>query len=335
MLTLGYKASAEQFGPRPLLDLAVLAEEHGFDSVFTSDHFQPWRHTDGHAPNCFAWLGAAAIATKKVILGTSVVTPSFRYNPAIVAQAMATVGCLAEGRRVVLGVGTGESLNEVAVMKGRWPDQKERFARLKEASELIRRLWTEEDVDFEGEFFQTHWATIYDKPEIPVELWIAASGPAAARLAGRVADGFICTSGKGRELYVDTLLPAVREGAEKAGRDAAGVEKMIEMKVSFDTDRRRALEKTAIWAALALPAEDKVDVHDPRIMEALAEQLPLERAASRWLVSDDPEEHVEQIAPYVEMGFTHLVFHAPTDDQASFIELYGREILPRLRARWG
>lgn len=335
MLTLGYKASAEQFGPRPLLDLAVLAEEHGFDSVFTSDHFQPWRHTDGHAPNCFAWLGAAAIATKQVILGTSVVTPTFRYNPAIVAQAMATVGCLAEGRRVILGVGTGESLNEVAVMKGTWPDQKERFARLREASELIRKLWAEEDVDFAGEFYETHWATIYDKPEIPVELWIAASGPAAARLAGRVADGFICTSGKGRELYVDTLLPAVQEGADKAGRDVAGVEKMIEMKVSFDTDRQRALEKTAIWAALALPAEDKLDVHDPRIMEALAEQLPLERAASRWLVSDDPDEHLEQIAPYIEMGFTHLVFHAPTDDQASFIELYGKEILPRLRARWG
>jgi coenzyme F420-dependent glucose-6-phosphate dehydrogenase len=270
-----------------------------------------------------------------VILGTSVVTPSFRYNPAVVAQAMATIGCLAEGRRVVLGVGTGESLNEVAVMREGWPNQKERFARLKEASELIRRLWTEEDVDFEGDFFRTHGATIYDKPEIPVELWIAASGPSAARLAGRVADGFICTSGKGRALYEETLLPAVREGAEKAERDPDGVEKMIEMKVSFDTDRQRAYEDTAIWAALALPAEDKLDVHDPRIMEAMSAQLPLERAASRWLVSDDPEEHVEQIAPYVELGFSHLVFHAPTEDQSRFIELYGREILPRLRARWG
>ena len=121
-LKLGYKASAEQFPPKRLLDLAVLAEDSGFDSVWTSDHFQPWRHTDGHAPNALVWLGAAAAATKRVVLGTSVLTPSFRYNPAIVAQAFATLGCLAEGR-VILGVGTGESMNEVPVGVD-WPEQK-------------------------------------------------------------------------------------------------------------------------------------------------------------------------------------------------------------------
>jgi len=213
MLTLGYKASAEQFGPRDLLAFAIHAERAGFDSVFVSDHFQPWRHTNGHAPNAFAWLGALAARTQKVTIGTSVLTPSFRYHPAIVAQALATIGVLANDRRVVLGVGTGESLNEVP-LGIEWPEQKERFARLKEASELIRRLWTEEFVTFNGEYFKTDNATIYDLPERPVELWIAASGPAAARLAGRVADGFICTSGKGMELYTDTLLPAVAEGAE-------------------------------------------------------------------------------------------------------------------------
>ncbi len=334
MLTLGYKASAEQFGPRELLDFAIQAEQTGFDSVFVSDHYQPWRHTDGHAPNCFAWLGALAARTERVAIGTSVLTPTFRYHPAIVAQAMATIGCLAEGRRVILGVGTGESLNEVP-LGIEWPDQKERFARLKEASELIHRLWTEEFVTFEGEFFKTVNATVYDRPKTPVEYWIAAAGPAAARLAGRVADGFICTSGKGMELYADTLLPAVAEGAEKAGRSTDAVEKMIEVKVSYDHDRNRALEDTQIWAALALPAESKMGVEDPREMERLAAELPLEKAASRWLVSSDPEEQVEQIRPYVELGFTHLVFHAPGNDQARFLDLYSREILPRLRDRWG
>jgi len=128
-LTLGYKASAEQFPPQRLLDLAVAAEHAGFDSVWTSDHFQPWRHTNGHAPNALVWLGAASQATKRVTLGTSVLTPSFRYNPAIVAQAFATLGCLAPGR-VILGVGTGESMNEVPVGVD-WPEQSERFARLK------------------------------------------------------------------------------------------------------------------------------------------------------------------------------------------------------------
>jgi coenzyme F420-dependent glucose-6-phosphate dehydrogenase len=334
MLTLGYKASSEQFGPRELLDFAVEAERQGFDSIFVSDHFQPWRHTDGHAPNCLTWLGAVAASTERVALGTSVLTPSFRYNPAVVAQAFATLGCLVPGRRVVLGVGTGESLNEVPVGI-EWPDQKERFARLKEACELIRELWTNDFVSFEGQFYRTRNATIYDKPERPVELFIAASGPAAARLAGRTADGFICTSGKGMELYADTLLPAVREGAEKGERSYDGVEKLIEMKVSYDTDRRRALEDCGIWSALALPGEAKMGVEDPREMERLAAELPLEKAASRWLVCDDPDEMVEQIRPYVELGFTHLVFHAPGEDQSRFLRLYGEQVLPRLRERWG
>ena len=149
MLRIGYKASAEQFGPRRLLDLAVLAEHHGFESVWTSDHFQPWRHTDGHAPNALAWLGAAATATERVTLGTSVLTPTLRYNPAVVAQAFATLGCLAP-ERVVLGVGTGESLNEIVVGEA-WPEQKERFHRLKESVELMSRLFRDDLVTYEGD----------------------------------------------------------------------------------------------------------------------------------------------------------------------------------------
>ena len=165
MLTLGYKASAEQFGPRDLLAFAIHAERAGFESVFVSDHFQPWRNTDGHAPNCLVWLGALAMRTQKVTIGTSVLTPSFRYHPAVVAQAFSTLASLAGAeRRIVLGLGTGESLNEVP-LGIEWPEQKERFARLKEATELIDKLFTEEFVTFEGQFFRTHNAKIYDKPE--------------------------------------------------------------------------------------------------------------------------------------------------------------------------
>jgi len=332
MLRIGYKASAEQFGPRRLLDLAIAAEAHGFESVWTSDHFQPWRHTDGHAPNALAWLGAAAVATQRVALGTSVLTPTLRYNPAVVAQAFGTLGSLAPGR-VILGVGTGESLNEVAIGV-EWPEQKERFHRLKEAVQLIGQLFREELVTFEGEYYRTANATVYDRPEQPVPIYIAASGPAAARLAGRLAQGFIATSGKSPELYTQDLLPAVAEGIEKAGRSDGDVERMIEMKVSFDTDRERAMSDTRIWAALALSGEQKMSVHDPREMEALARTVE-DVAHRRWIVSNDPDEHVERIRPYIEWGFSHLVFHFPGDDQERAMALYAEHILPRLRARFG
>ncbi len=334
MLKIGYKASAEQFGPRELLEFAVHTEEAGFDSVFVSDHFQPWRYTDGHSPFSLSWLAALGERTERLVVGTSVLTPTFRLHPSVVAHAFATLGCLYPGR-VVLGVGTGESLNEVASTGIEWPDGKERFARLKEAVELIRRLWTEEFVTFEGAFYRTKNATLYDRPKEAIPIYVAATGESAARLAGRVADGFICTSGKGRELYTDTLLPAVADGAAKARRDAGAIEKMIEVKVSFHPDRARALEDCRHWAALALSAEEKVGVEDPREMERRAAALPIEKAASRWIVSTDPDEHAERVGEYARMGFTHLVFHFPGTDQRDAIDRYRDEIVPRLRSRFG
>ncbi len=333
MLKLGYKASAEQFGPRELLDFAVLAESVGFDSILVSDHFQPWRHTGGHAPYSFSWLGALGERTARALIGTSVVTPTFRYHPSIVAQAMGTLGSMYPGR-LLLGVGTGESLNEVPSTGVAWPGFKERFARLEESIELMRRLWTEERVSFEGKYYRTENATVYDRPAEPTPLYIAASGPSAARLAGRLGDGFICTSGKPPELYRETLIPSVAAGCDEAGRTIDDLELMIEMKVSYDSDRERALDDTRHWAALALSSEEKMGVEDPLEMERRAEALTVERAASRWIVSSDPEEQIERIAPYVELGFTHLVFHAPGADQARFLSLYSEQVLPRLRARF-
>ena len=333
MIKIGYKASAEQFGPRELLDYAIRAEDAGFDSVFVSDHFQPWRHSDGHSPFSLSWLAALGERTSRVVMGTSVLTPTFRLHPAVVAHAFATLGCLYPGR-IVLGVGTGESLNEVSSTGIEWPDSKERFARLKEAIDLIRRLWSEEFVTFEGTYFRTKNATLYDRPKELVPIFIAATGESAARLAGRVADGFICTSGKPRELYTGTLLPAVTDGAAKAKRDEAGIEKMIEIKASFHDHARRALENTRHWAALALSAEEKVGVEDPREMERRAAALPIEKAASRWIVSHDPDQHVERIGEYIAMGFTHLVLHFPGTDQAETIDRYREKILPRLRSKY-
>jgi coenzyme F420-dependent glucose-6-phosphate dehydrogenase len=329
VLRLGYKASNEQFAPTELLRYGVLAEEVGFDSVFVSDHLQPWRHDGGHAPFAMSWLGALGARTERIVMGTSVLTPTFRYHPGIVAQSFATLGCLFP-ERVILGMGTGESLNEVA-LGIEWPDGKERFARFREAVSLIKQLWTEDRVTFEGQYYQTDKATIYDRPEQPVPIYLAASGPAATRYAGRMGDGYITTSGKAPELYTETLLPAVREGAEKAGRAVTDLDMMIEVKVSFDHDRAAAMEATRFWGALGLSAEQKAGVEDPVEMQRLADELSVEQTAKRFIVSTDPDEHVAAIRTYLDLGFNHLVFHAPGPDQEKFLRLYGKEILPRLR----
>ena len=330
MLKLGYKASAEQFGPSELLAYTLLAEEQGFDSAFVSDHFQPWRHSGGHAPFALAWLGAAGAKTSRIVLGTSVLTPTFRYHPSIIAQCFGTLGSMFPGR-VILGIGTGESLNEVPASGMEWPAIKERFARLREAVRLIHTLWSEERVSFDGEFYTTENATIYDRPDQAPPIYIAGAGPMIAKFAGRTADGFICTSGKPTELYSEKLLPNVSAGLEAAGRNSEDVDLTIELKVSFDTDEKKALEDTRHWAALALSPEEKMSVEDPLEMERLADSLSVERAASRWIVSTDPDEHIEKIRPYIDLGFRHLVFHAPGPDQERFIRLYAETVLPKLR----
>ena len=334
MLRIGYKASAEQFTPTQLLEFTCLAEDLGFDSVFISDHFQPWRHTGGHAPYSFSWMGAAGARTQRIVIGTSVVTPTFRYHPSIVAQAIGTLGAMFPGR-IILGVGTGESLNEVPAIGIKWPGFKERFGRLRESIVLMRKLWTEELVSFEGDYFRTERATIYDRPTEPVPIYVAAAGPSAAALAGEIGDGFICTSGKAPELYRETLLPNVTSGLQTSGRAADSIDRMIEVKVSFDTDLERPREDTRFWAALALSPEEKMSTENPVEMEKLADALPLERTVKRWIISTDPDEQIEKIRPYVELGFRHLVFHAPGPDQARFLRLYAERVVPRLRAAFG
>lgn len=331
-IKLGYKASAEQFGPRELVELGVLVEEHGLDSATVSDHFQPWRHKGGHAPFSLAWLTAVGERTSRIQLGTSVLTPTFRYNPAVIAQAFATSGVLYP-ERIILGVGTGEALNEIATgYKGEWPEFKERFARLRESVDLMRALWSGDRVDFEGQYYTTLGASIYDVPPAGIPVYIAAGGPVVARYAGQAGDGFICTSGKGMDLYTEKLMPAVTEGAEKVGRTLDDLDRMIEIKISYDTDPELALENTRFWAPLSLTAEQKHSITDPIEMEAAADALPIEQIAKRWIVASDPDQAVEQIKQYVDAGLNHLVFHAPGHDQRRFLDLFARDLAPRLRA---
>jgi coenzyme F420-dependent glucose-6-phosphate dehydrogenase len=295
-----------------------------------SDHFQPWQHDGGHAPFALSWLAAVGERTSRVQLGTSVLTPTFRYNPAIIAQAFGTLACLYPDR-VMLGIGTGEALNEVAVARLEWPDFKERFARLREAVQLMRRLWTEDRVTFDGQYYQTTDATVYDRPEQGVPVYIAAGGPVVAKYAGRAGDGFICTSGKGPELYQDKLMPAVKEGLAASDRELGQLDRMIEIKLSYDPDQDQALENTRFWAPLALTAEQKHGLHDPIEMQAAGAALPIEQVAGRWIVASDPDTAVAAIRPYLDYGFNHLVFHGPGHDQSRFLSSFSEQVVPLLR----
>ena len=331
-MKIGYKASAEQFGPRDLVEYAVRAEEVGFDSVWVSDHFLPWRHEGGHAPSALTWMAAVGERTRRVQIGTSVTTPTFRYNPAVMAQTFATMALLYDNR-VILGAGTGEALNEVAVSGMQWPGFGERFARLREAVRLMRALWTEAQVDFEGDYYRLVGAAIYDRPDQPVPVYIAAGGPVVARYAGRAGDGFICTSGKGMDLYTERLVPAVREGAESESRSFDEIDRTIEIKLSYDRDAEAARENTRFWAPLSLTAEQKHTVSSAKDMERLADHLPIEQVAKRWIVASEPGDAVAQIQPYLDAGFTHLVFHGPGHDQERFLTQFADDVLPELRAR--
>jgi coenzyme F420-dependent glucose-6-phosphate dehydrogenase len=327
----GYKASAEQFGTKELLDYAVAADRLGYDLVAVSDHFQPWRHHGGHAPLVFSWLGAAAVQTKRAMLSTSVLTPIMRYHPSIVAQGFATLAQLAPGR-ILMGVGTGEAMNETPATGDPFPGGHERRARLHEAIDLIRALWSDERVTHEGRYYQTQMATIYERPDAHIPIYLAAGGPLAGKLAGRIADGMIATSGKPDEVYTN-VLAGEREGAKAAGRDHDPA-LQLEVKVSYGRDLQAARSACDWWAPLGLPADVKQNVHDPIEMERLADAEP-EMAQKRFIVSDDPDEVVERVRRYVDLGFTELVFHGPGPDQPRFLAEFATDVLPKLREAFG
>ena len=311
--------------------LAATAEEAGFEALFRSDHYASL----GGGPNTGsldAWstINALAALTSRIKLGTLVSPGTFRH-PSVLAR-MATTADHVSGGRVELGMGAGWHEGEHRAFGFPFPDQTTRLEQLAEQLEIVHRLWTEDTVDFAGEHYRTERATVYDRPERPVPIYVAASGPLAAKLAGRVGDGFICTSGKAPELY-EELLGSVREGAEAAGRDADAIARMIEVKLSYDRDPELAERNCRPWAALSLTPEEKTGVEDPVEMERLAD-AHADRAGSRFIVSADPEVVVERVGTYVELGFTELIFHLPADEQERSLEQFAADVLPRLRERW-
>lgn len=325
--SIGYMLSHEQFPPDEVVELAAAAEGAGFAGIWASDHFHPWQDNQGHAGQAWVTLAAIGQRTNRAALGTAVTCPTYRYHPAVVAQAFATLGVLYPGR-VFLGVGTGEAVNEVPAGGG-WGPFPSRLARLREAITLIRRLWSEEWVTHEGDAFSIANARIYDKPSEPLPIYVAASGPASAALAGELGDGWI--TDPDTFLRRPEVAAACRSAAMKAGKDAGRLPVLVEQ-YAVVGDEREALAAARLW--LFGPVMGRlISVADPREVQRRAEALTSpEQTIESWVVSRDPAVHVEGIRALLAAGATAVYIHSPHPEQRRVIDFYGREVLPALGA---
>jgi len=324
-LTLGYKTCHEQYQPDKLLAHAVLADKHGFETLWTSDHFHPWAHTGAGGGFAWTWIASAAERTRNIRIGTSVTAPILRYHPAIVAQAFATLAYMYP-RRIFLGLGAGEALNE-SPLGYSWPSPAQRVEMLEEAIVVIRKLWTEDFVSFEGKYYRLKKANLYTKPKQPIKIYVAAGGPRVADLAGRHGDGLLLGPHLGQ---ASELFQAFENGAKKAGREPSDLEKVAEVPVSYDEDYEAALKSCRFWAGCMLPVFFKYDISDPREIEAHGEFVGDESIAKIWIVATTAEEHIKRIRPYVEAGFNHLHFVSSSPNELKFIKFYGEKVLPHL-----
>lgn len=327
MLQFGWKAGPEQFPPADLFHYALQAEQAGFDIIEASDHFQPWSE-DGQAAFTWTWLGAVAARTTRAMLGTGVTCPILRYHPAIIAQAAATLSCLAPGR-VYLGLGTGEALNEYAAI-GVWPGYEERQERLEEAIQLIRALWSGEEVTYRGKYYQTNKARLYSPPAKPIPIYISSVVPGSAHFAGKHGDGLFTVGGKQPELY-HKMLQNFEQGAREGGKDATRMPKWIELKVEYEQNLDQALANhLKYWAGSYIPALFDQKIYSPKMSAENGQIVTPEAIKKSGCVSSKAEDHIQYARRFIDMGFDRLIFHSARQDQRAFIDAYSRDVLKHL-----
>ncbi len=321
---LGFVLSHEQFRTDDLVCFAAEAEHAGFASVWASDHTQPWQRNQGHS--MFPWLTLESVGdrTSRLQYGTGVTCPLYRHHPSQVAQAFASLAVQTPGR-VFLGVGTGEAVNELA-STGHFGRYQERHDRLIEAITLIRRLWTGEKTTFTGSYYRTQSLKIWDLPARPVPIYVAASGPKSAYLAGRYGDGWITGSA---DFMKPTLQRAFARGATEAGKDPNAMPKLVETFVVVG-DRDDAEQAARLWRFTVNPWRDLVYVPDPARIQQLAEQRwTLPQVYKNWPVSTDPAVHLKAVRALLGMGATPYI-HSGQEDQRRVIDFYGSHVLPHL-----
>lgn len=327
---IGYAAMLERFAPTEVLDLAAHAEAHGFRGVMAADHFQPWVPAQGQAS--FVWNVLSALGqTTRGDLGTGVTAPTFRWHPAMVAQASATLAAMYPGRHW-LGLGSGEALNEHVV--GRyWPEAPERIGRMFEAVDVIKKLFASglarRDVKHDGAHFKLESTRLWTMPETAPEILIATGGPVTARRAGRTVDGIITENAAPEK--VATLLDRFAAGARDAGRDPAGMTRVLRLHLSWAPSLREAARNAVVeWpnGGMRFP---KSDIRSPFELEQIAKTVRPEDFAGRVLISDDPDAHRAAIQSYLDLGFDRIYLHNVGRNQREWVEVFGRDVLPRLR----
>lgn len=330
MVQLGWKAPPEQYPPVEMLDYAVAAEQAGFDTLEASDHFQPWSEA-GQASFVWTWLGATAVKTSTIHIGTGLTCPILRYHPAIIAQAAATLACFAPNR-VFLCVGTGESLNEYAAT-GDWPPYNERRDMLEEAIGLMRDLWTGKEVTHDGIYYETRKAKIWTLPSERIPIYVSSLVPESAAFAGKHGDGLITTGGQQPEHYKE-LLKNFASGARESGKDASSMPKLIELNVAYGDDIDGAIgNMQKYWAGSLVPALFSQMIYTPKMSAKNGAVVGRDTIQKMGCFSSNADDHVNYARQYMDLGFTHLYFHCPGPDQKAFLEGYGKDVLPRLRAK--
>jgi coenzyme F420-dependent glucose-6-phosphate dehydrogenase len=317
-MEIGFTLSSEEHGPRELVRYGAGAEAAGFDFVMVSDHFHPWVDRQGHSPFVWAVLGGLAQATDRIRVGTGVTCPIIRIHPAIVAHAAATAAVMLEGR-FLLGVGSGENLNE-HVLGDRWPPVDQRLEMLEEAVEVIRLLWRGGSQNHRGPHYTVQQARIYDLPDVPPPILVAVKGDRATELAGRIGDALI-----GLAPEEDLIRTFDRAGG-------TGKPRFAQVHVCWAEDEAEARKiATEWWPNTAVPGELSVELPLPRHFEQASENVTEDDVEQSVTCGPDPERHLEVIRKYVDVGFDHVWVHQIGPDQEGAIGFYQREVLPKLR----
>lgn len=313
MLQIGYSFSSEEFGPQQLVEQARKVEDAGFTFGFISDHFHPWTRRQGHSPFVWPVIGAIANATKNLALGTGVTCPLFRIHPAIIAQAAATAACMMPGR-FMLGLGTGENLNE-HITGARWPDSIERLEMLREAIGLIRLLMDGKNHTRRGKHFRVHDAQLFTVPDELPPILIAAAGKEAAKLGTELGDGLISTR-PNREL-VEAFETAGGNGKPKYGQ-------LTVCWARREDDARRTARE--VWPTAAMSGVN-TELPSPFFFEEATKVVTEEQVAQRIVCGPDPQKHIDAIQKYADAGFDHVYVHQVGPEQDGFMQFYRREIL--------
>ena len=328
-LTIGYAAMLEQFHPTEIIELSAYAESLGFSGVMAADHFQPWVPQQGQS--AFVWNVLAALGERtRGDIGPGVTAPTFRWHPAMVAQASATLAAMYPGRHW-LGLGSGEALNEHIVGQY-WPEAPERINRMFEAIEIIKKLFTAslagKDTKHSGQFYKLESTRLWTMPEVPPEILVATAGPVTAKRAGTYADGLI-TVGAPLE-KISMLFGTVDDGARESGRDPESMPKVLQIHLSWaPTDEEAIANAMTEWpnGGMKFP---KADIRSPFEFEQIARLVRPEDFEGRMVISSDPDVHRANIQKYVDLGFDRIYLHNVGRNQREWIDVFAKDVLPKL-----